>query len=323
MVREQVSLLAAAWGLVGVVFPPGIIEVFSLPPIQSMGAVYLLAGGLVAVNGYADQPNRSWNVLTVVLACAGGLWIVPPGSGLRFFAPALCILFPFAVGTADSMESMGLSTVAVFLLIAVGMIAYDPPSWNDMGDLTVAFIAGQWAVFGIPLYFVGREWQGRVPNADDRSSNAEDSGGVSDIRPDATPTVSKESAKEDGVDTERVISAGVMGTIVGGVVAFASMGVGWEPIWFAITLAGVGYFLYSTQETVKLVVGMGLYTTALCLPFVPFVLYVPGLVGLWNANSIDVLALTAIWVPIYAFGGTIVGLMLASIGYVIRNGERE
>jgi hypothetical protein len=113
-----------------------------------------------------------------------------------------------------------------------------------------------------------------------------------------------------------------MGTIVGGVVAFASRSVGWEPIWFVITLAGVGYFLYSTQETVKLVVGMGLYTTALCLPFAPVVLFVPSVVALMNANSRGALWI-GMYVVIYAFIGTIVGLMLASIGYVIRNGERE
>ena len=324
MVREQVSLLAAAWGLVGVAFPPGIIE---FPPIRSMGAVYLLAGGLVAVNGYADRPNRSWNVLTVVLACVGGLWIVAPESGLGFFAPALCILFPFAVGTADSMESISLSTVAVFLLIAVGMSAYDPPAWNDMGELTIAFIAGQWGVFGIPLYFVGREWQGRVPNADDPSSNAEDSGGVSDIRPDATPTISKESAKEDGVDTGRAIAAGVMGLIVGAVVTYSFSNIGGGPIWFllcfSITLAGVGYVLYSRQETTKLVVGMGLYITALWMPLAPIILIVPLVAEIVHSDTALWGALWAgMYIPIYAFGGTIIGLMLASIGYVIRDGER-
>jgi hypothetical protein len=114
-----------------------------------------------------------------------------------------------------------------------------------------------------------------------------------------------------------------MGTIVGGVVAFASRSVSWEPIWFVITLAGVGYFLYSTQETVKLVVGMGLYTTAFCLPFVPFVLFVPAVVEFWNANSIGGALIGTIYILIYALGSTIIVLMLASIGYVIRNGERE
>jgi hypothetical protein len=325
MVREQVSLLAAAWGLIGLAFPPGIIE---FPPIRSMGAVYLLAGGLVAANVYADRPNWSWNVFWVLLACSVGLWIVAPEPSLGSLAPVLCILFPFAVGAADSMESISLSAAAAFLLITVGMSAYDPPSWNDMGNLTIAFIAGQWGVFGIPLYFVGREWQGGVSNADDLSGDAGDDDEVSASGWETTTTVSKEPAKEDGLDTRRAMASGVMGMIVGAVVTYSFTNIGGGPIWFSlcflITLSGVGYFLYSRQETTKLVVGMGLYIMALWMPLAPIILYVPLVAEI--ANS-DIGSWGALWVgiyiPIYAFGGTIIGLMLASIGYVIRDGERE
>lgn len=94
----------------------------------------------------------------------------------------------------------------------------------------------------------------------------------------ATATTTEEAVEEDGLETGRAIASGVMGIIVGAVVAFAFTNIGGSSILFIISLAGVGYFLYSRQETVKLVVGMGLYITALWMPLAPIIFYM-GLLG--------------------------------------------
>jgi uncharacterized protein YjeT (DUF2065 family) len=182
MARARIGLLIALCGLIGVISPSGVTETLDfLPhisdatPVRPVGAVYLIAGGLIAWNVHAGRPNRSTNVLGVVVACAVGLQIAFRGNGpapdLEFFAPALCVLFPLAVGVAESFASVRLSAAAAFLLILGGMRAYEPAFANAMGDLTIAFFAGLWAVFGIPLYFVGREWRVRVPDADGQAGD--------------------------------------------------------------------------------------------------------------------------------------------------------
>ena len=160
-----------------------------------------------------------------------------------------------------------------------------------------------------------------------------------DVRPDAgdrdwissnedvaTATVSKEYVKNE-LDIKRAIAAGIMATIVGAVVAFGFSNVGGGIIrvfvYFLITFTSVGYFLYSKQETVKLVVGMGLYITAIWMPLVPIILYAPLVVGSANSN-VDLWGF--LWVGLYmiifGFIGTIIGVILVVIGYFIRNHER-
>lgn len=141
----------------------------------------------------------------------------------------------------------------------------------------------------------------------------------------ATTTASEETVQDDGLDTGRAIASGVMGIIVGAVVAFAFTNVGGVAVWFLITLAGVGYFLYSKQETVKLVIGMGLYITALWMPLAPIIFYIPlaGSADTETAAGAGQAVGSVLGMFIYGFIGLIIGLVLAVIGYFIRKGERE
>lgn len=138
----------------------------------------------------------------------------------------------------------------------------------------------------------------------------------------AEPVVDEE---EGGIDVGRAIASVTMGIVVGVVVAFAFTNFGAAPFWFAITVAGVGYFLYSRQETVKLAAGMGLYITALWMPLAPIVFYV-GLLGGTNtetATGAGAAVGSVLGMFIYGFIGLILGLILAVIGYFIRKGERD
>lgn len=131
--------------------------------------------------------------------------------------------------------------------------------------------------------------------------------------------------EQDGLNTGRAIASGIMGLVVGAVVAFAFTNIGGSSVLFLITLAGVGYFLYSNQETVRLVIGTGLYITALWMPLAPIIFYIP-LAG--NANSETAAGAgqaigSVLGMFIYGFIGLIIGIVLAAIGYFVRKGERE
>lgn len=141
----------------------------------------------------------------------------------------------------------------------------------------------------------------------------------------ATATASDEVVESDGLDTGRAIASGVMGIIVGAVVAFAFTNVGGSSIMFLITLAGVGYFLYSKQETIKLVTGMGLYITALWMPLAPIIFYIPlaGGANTETAAGAGAAIGSVVGMFIYGFIGLIIGLVLFAIGYFTRRGERE
>ena len=155
-------------------------------------------------------------------------------------------------------------------------------------------------------------------------ADAEDPGDITDDEDAAPATASEEVAADDGLDTRRAIASGVMGMIVGAVVAFAFTNVGGGSFWFLLTLVGVGYFLYSKQETVKLALGMGLYITALWMPLAPIIFYIP-LAGGANTDTAAGAgqAIGSVFgMFIYGFIGLIIGLVLAAIGYFLRKGER-
>lgn len=131
--------------------------------------------------------------------------------------------------------------------------------------------------------------------------------------------------ENEGVDVGRLIVSGVMGIIVGAVVAFAFTNFGGGPFWFLITLIGVGYFLYSKQETPRLAAGMGFYITALWMPLAPIIFYL-GLLGNTNTDTAAGAGAaigSVVGMFLYGFIGLILGLVLGVIGYFLRKGERD
>lgn len=127
------------------------------------------------------------------------------------------------------------------------------------------------------------------------------------------------------METGRAAVSVVMGVIVGAVVAFAFSNVGGAMFFFIITVAGVGYWLYKTQETGRLAAGMGLYITALWMPLAPLIFYIP-LAGGANTDTAQGAgqAIGSVFgMFIYGFIGLIIGLVSAAIGYFLRRGKRE
>lgn len=155
-------------------------------------------------------------------------------------------------------------------------------------------------------------------------SGLETDGGVANS-PNEPETADAIEQENEGIDTGRAIASVGMGVLVGAVVAFAFSNFGAAPFWFAIAVAGVGYFLYSRQETPKLAVGMGLYITALWMPLAPIIFYV-GLLGGANTDTAAGAGAaigSVLGMFIYGFIGLILGLVLAAIGYFVRKGERN
>ncbi|MFB6284204.1 MAG: zinc-ribbon domain-containing protein [Halobacteria archaeon] len=137
-------------------------------------------------------------------------------------------------------------------------------------------------------------------------------------------TRSPEQTVEDkGIHTNLAIASGVMGFIVGLVVAFAFTNFGGGPFWFLITLGGVGYFLYRRKESVKKTVGMGLYILALWMPLSPILFYL-GLAGSATtdtARGAGTMIGSILGMFVYGFIGIIIGLVFAAIGYYLRRSE--
>lgn len=138
-------------------------------------------------------------------------------------------------------------------------------------------------------------------------------------------TETADTTKREGIDTGRAILSGVMGIIVGSVVAFAFTNTGVSFILFLITVIGVGYFIYTSQETVRLAVGMGLYITALWMPLAPIIFYIPLAFGANQNTAVGTgqVVGSVVGMAIYGFIGLLIGLVLAAIGYFLRRGERE
>lgn len=153
--------------------------------------------------------------------------------------------------------------------------------------------------------------------------NAEDT--TSARRESSSGELDNQVSTAEGIETGRAIASGVMGILVGAVVAFAFTNIGGSSILFLITIAGVGYFLYSKQETIKLIVGTGLYIVALWLPLSPILFYIPlaGSAGSETAAGAGQAIGSILGMFIYGFIALIIGVVLAAVGYFVRKNERN
>lgn len=154
-------------------------------------------------------------------------------------------------------------------------------------------------------------------------SNTEDGDTSQPNEEPTTATTSEETVEESGLDTKRAIVSGIMGVIVGAVIAFAFTNIGGGGFLFLITTLGVGYYLYKRQETVRSATGMGLYITALLMPLSPILFYIPtaGAAESGTAAGAGQAIGSILGMFIYGFIGLILGLVLAVIGYFTRRGD--
>lgn len=129
----------------------------------------------------------------------------------------------------------------------------------------------------------------------------------------------------DGFDVLLGLSAGLMGVLVGAVVAFSFTNIGGSTIFFLLTLAGVGYWLYSTKRLPSEAIGSGLYVLALWLVLSPILFYIP-VIG--NANTDTASGTGAalggiMGMFIYGFIFLIIAGVMAAIGYFSKKRARN
>lgn len=132
----------------------------------------------------------------------------------------------------------------------------------------------------------------------------------------------KDAETEEGFNTKRGIAAGVMGLLVGAVVAFAFTNFGGAGILFVITLVGVSYYLYDRKKSPRSAIGSGLYILALWILVSPILFYIP-VIG--NADT-DTAAGAGqaiggtLGIFIWGFVGLIIAIVVAAIGYFVNRG---
>jgi len=120
---------------------------------------------------------------------------------------------------------------------------------------------------------------------------------------------------EDKTSWSVVIAAALMGLIPGGLLAWGFGTIGGSGIVFLIGWAGSAIYLRN-KRLVSEVIGSGLYISALLLPLVPVLFYVPNLTGdPQTASEAGTFVGSFIGVFVWGVVFAIVGVILAAVGY--------
>lgn len=132
----------------------------------------------------------------------------------------------------------------------------------------------------------------------------------------------EDAEAEEGFNTKRGIAAGVMGLLVGAVVAFAFTNFGGSGILFVITLIGVGYYLYSRKNSARSAIGSGLYILALWILVSPILFYIPivGGADTETAAGAGQAIGGTLGIVIWGFVGLLIAIVVAAVGYFINRG---
>lgn len=112
-----------------------------------------------------------------------------------------------------------------------------------------------------------------------------------------------------------VAAAAIMGLIPGFLLAWGFTTIGGSGIVFLIGWIGSAVYLRN-KRLVSEVFGSGLYITALLLPLVPVLFYVPNLTGdPQTASEVGAFAGSFIGMFVYGVVFAIVGVIIAAVGY--------
>lgn len=131
--------------------------------------------------------------------------------------------------------------------------------------------------------------------------------------------------EEEGINVKMAVTSVAMGVLVGAFVAWAFANIGGSAVLFVVTVAGVGYYLYSRKSSPRSAIGSGLYITALWMVVTPIFFYVP-MMGSANTDTaegagqaIGSVAGLFIWGIVFFFLAVVVFV----IGYFVNKGVDE
>ncbi|WP_338844104.1 zinc-ribbon domain-containing protein (plasmid) [Halobacterium salinarum] len=137
---------------------------------------------------------------------------------------------------------------------------------------------------------------------------------------DDTADVEGAYVESDGEKTALsiVVAAAVVGLIPGALLAWGFGTIGGSGIVFLLGWIGSAVYLRN-KRLVSEVVGSGLYISALILPLVPILFYVPNLFADPDTAS-EAGAFVGSFIGMFVYGVifAIVGVVLAAIGYVLK-----
>ncbi|WP_244531643.1 hypothetical protein [Halogranum amylolyticum] len=127
---------------------------------------------------------------------------------------------------------------------------------------------------------------------------------------------------KSGFQTARGVTAGIMGLLVGAVVAFAFTNIGGSSVLFLITFAGVSYYLYDRKHSARTALGSGLYILALWILAAPIMFYIPIIGGANTETAAGSGAAIggALGILIWGFAGLLVAVIVAAVGYFVNRG---
>lgn len=133
-------------------------------------------------------------------------------------------------------------------------------------------------------------------------------------------TPATEEAESKKVRWTMALTAGVMGLIIGGLAAWATLNLGIASIAFIIAAAGSAYYLYQKQIPSE-AIGSGLWISALVMLVLPIAFYLPAIVGTDGAESAEAAGTfigSIAGLLIWGFVFLILAIVVGAIGYFFK-----
>lgn len=143
----------------------------------------------------------------------------------------------------------------------------------------------------------------------------------------------KQEAVEEGVTEETgggiswrmAVTGGIMGLIVGGFAAWATLNLGVAAIAFAIGFLGGGYYLYRKRIPSE-AIGSGLYITALVMLLTPILFYIPTILSSsegTDAEAAGTFIGSIAGLFIWGFVFIVLAIVTGAIGYFFKRRARR
>jgi len=172
VLRPKFAVAFAIVGLVVVVYPSLPLVTLSILPgfdlegphhlVRAIAVVYVLSGGLVALQISLDHPAQPKHVLTVIVGSGVGIpliYLLPYQGIPPLMFSTFAVLFPFAFGSVKSLKSVFASCLCVLALFGVAMYFSNTALALYAVPFAILFAIG----LGLPLFFLGVYWAEIVP----------------------------------------------------------------------------------------------------------------------------------------------------------------
>lgn len=140
-------------------------------------------------------------------------------------------------------------------------------------------------------------------------------------------TIDRELSEEgrDGISWKMALTGGVMGLIIGGFAAWATLNLGIAIIVFAVGLLGGEYYLYRKRIPSE-AIGSGLYITALVMILTPIMFYIPTILSSSEETSAEAAGTfigSIAGLFIWGFVFLILAVVTAAIGYFFKRRAKK